>query len=124
MTIFTVGGTRHRQRGRHIGLEHALARAEGIGAEGAELADVAVEVHDEGAGRGIAQLGRHLVADALALVHRHALLGAPVARDAVQLFFLGRGRRHHVVDEEHEALGPATLSTPNSSRASRKKTSV
>jgi hypothetical protein len=27
----------------------------------------------------------------------------------VQLLFLRRGRRHHVVDEEHEALGPVHL---------------
>ena len=66
-------------------------------------------MHDEGAGRGIAELGRHLMPDALSLMHRHALLGAPGACDAVQLFFLGGGRRHHVVDEQHEALGPFDL---------------
>ena len=85
---------------------------------------MAVEVDDEGARRGIAELGRHLVADALALVHRNALLGAPGAGAAVQFLFLRRRRRHHVVDEEDEALGLDTRSTPNSSRVSRKKTSV
>ena len=66
-------------------------------------------MHDEGAGRGVAELGRYLMPDALSLVHRHALRSAPGACDAVQLFFLGGGRRHHVVDEQHEALGPLDL---------------
>jgi hypothetical protein len=63
----------------------------------------------EGARRGVAQLGRHLVADAFALVHRHALFLAPGAGDLVQLFFLWGGGRDHVVDEEHEALGAGHL---------------
>jgi hypothetical protein len=74
-------------------------------AEGAELADMAVEVHDERAGRRVADLAGDLMADALALEQRHVVLGAPFACADVQLFLLRRGRRDHVVDEDGVAVG-------------------
>ena len=62
-------------------------------------------MHHEGTGRGVAQLGRDLVADALALVDRHVVLLAPTAGALVQVFFGRRGGRDHVVDEQRIPVG-------------------
>ena len=86
------------------GLQQLRVDADGERAEGAELRDVAVEVDDEAAGHGVAGFRRHLMADALALVKPDAVLRAPGAGDDVQLLLPGRVGRHHVVDEEGEAL--------------------
>ena len=86
------------------GLQELRVDADGQRAEGAELRDVAVEVHDEAAGHGIARLRRHLVADAFALVEPDAVLRAPGAGDDVELLLFGRVGGDHVVDEEGVAL--------------------
>ena len=94
------------------GLQEMAAHADGQRAVGAELGDMAVEMHDEGARRGVAELGRNLMADPFALVDRHALFRAPVAGHLVKLFLLRGHRGHHVVDEEGEALGIDHLVDP------------
>ena len=53
----------------HEGLEHVAAQPHAQGAESAELADMAVEMHDKRPRAGIAELGGHLMADAAALVN-------------------------------------------------------
>ena len=88
----------------HEGLQELGVDADGEGAEGAELRDVAVEVDDEAAGHRIAGFRRHLVADPLALVQPDPVLRAPGAGDDVQLLLRRRGGRHHMVDEEGEAF--------------------
>ena len=100
-----VCGTRSETFSMREGLEHVATQAHGQRAEGAELADVPVEMHGEGARRGVAHFGRHLVADALPLVELHVVDRGPLARALVQLFFGRRDRRDHVVDEDAEALG-------------------
>ena len=109
MTIFTVPGTLIARSSLTKASSTPLRAADRQRAEGAELGDMAVEVHRKRARRRVAQLGRDLVPDALALVHRHALFGAPFARHLMQLLFLRSGGRNHVVDEQRETLGPCHL---------------
>ena len=63
-----------------------------------------VEMHDEGARRSIARFGRHLMADALALVQPDTVRLAPGTRDHMKLLFIGRCGRYHMVDKKSETI--------------------
>ena len=65
---------------------------------------MAVEMDCKGPWGGVAEFRRDLVPDAFALVDRHTLCLAPGPRHLVQLLFLRRRRRDHVVDEQNETL--------------------
>ena len=98
----------HRRRHLHLdtlvdeGLEQVAAHAHGERAEGAHLGHMTVEMDHKGAGCRIPQLGGDVVTYAQALVHRDAVLLAPVPGVLVQVFFLGRDGRNHVVDKERK----------------------
>ena len=100
----------HRRRHLHLdalvdeGFEQVAAHAHGERAEGAHLRHMTVEMDHKGAGCRIPQLRGDVVTDAQALVHRHAVLLAPVPGVLVQVFFLGRDGRNHVVDKERKAF--------------------
>ena len=70
---------------------------------------MAVEMDDEGARRRIADFGCHLMADALALIERDIVLRAPLAGADMEFLLLRRRHRHHVIDEDAEALGLGDL---------------